>query len=64
MEFLRAIEPFLIFKKEQAVVAIRWQLHRLTIPTVRGVNGRICAKAIDHEQDLKVALHLKALKHV
>jgi len=59
--FLRKIEPYLVFKKDQAIIAINWQEQRP--PVIRDKNGRIQAKrkrTIDF--DIKVSRLIKALK--
>lgn len=59
--FLRKIEPYLILKKAQAIIAINWQEQRP--PLVRDKRGRIQVKrkrTIDF--DIKVSHLIKALK--
>jgi hypothetical protein len=59
--FLRKIEPYLIFKKDQAIIAINWQEQRP--PLIRDRRGRIQIKRkrrIDF--DIKTSRLIKALK--
>jgi len=59
--FLRKIEPYLIFKKDQAIIAINWQEQRP--PLVRDKKGRIQTKRKRTvEFDIKVSRLIKALK--
>lgn len=60
--FLKQIEPYLISKKAQAILAINWQEQRP--PRIRDKKGRICVKRkriIDF--DIKVSRLVKALKY-
>ena len=62
VSFLRKIEPYLIFKKDQAIIAINWQKQRP--PRIRDERGRICVKrkrTVDF--DIKVSRLVKILKH-
>jgi len=59
--FLKKIEPYLIFKKDQAIIAINWQEQRPL--RIRDERGRICVKrkrTIDF--DVKVSCLVKTLK--
>ncbi len=59
--FLKKILPYLIFKKDQAIIAINWQEQRP--PRIRDERGRICVKrkrTVDF--DVKVSRLIKALK--
>ena len=60
--FLKQIESYLIFKKDQAIIAINWQEQRP--PRIRDKRGRICVKrkrTVD--SDIKVSRLVKALKY-
>ena len=60
--FLEAIMPYLLFKKDQAEIAIAWQKQRPK-PT-RDKQGRICVKRRRSvEFDIKVAKLVSLLKH-
>lgn len=59
--FLKKIEPYLIFKKDQAIIAINWQEQRPK--PIRDSRGRIQVKrkrTVDF--DVKVSRLVKALK--
>jgi len=59
--FLEKIVPSLIFKKDQAIIAINWQKQRPEI--IRDKRGRIQArKKSTIKLDVKVSSLLKALK--
>jgi hypothetical protein len=62
MEFLKVIEPHLILKREQALIAINFQENRQ--PVTRDSNGRI--RGLSEESILsyvKAAEQIKKLKH-
>lgn len=61
VSFLKKIEPYLVFKKDQAIVAINWQEQRPK--PIRDSRGRIQVKrkrTVDF--DVKVSRLVKALK--
>ena len=59
--FLRKIRPYLISKKDQAIIAINWQEQRP--PLIRDKKGRIQMKRKRTvEFDIKVSRLIKALK--
>lgn len=60
--FLQKIKPYLIFKKDQAIIAINWQKQRPK--PIRDNRGRIQVRrkrTVDF--DIKVSRLMKALKH-
>ena len=59
--FLRQIEPFLVLKREQAQLAIAWQVQR-PLPS-RDMLGRMKPYSVDYGFDAKVSKLLKELKH-
>lgn len=61
-EFLKAIQPHLRLKSDQAELALAWWEERKKIPCKRGANGKLLPKEINHDQDKEVADLLKALK--
>jgi hypothetical protein len=61
VKFLEDICPYLILKKEQAIISINWQKHRPE--RIRDKNGRICLKRKpDIEKDIMIAEKVKELK--
>lgn len=62
VKFLKDIYPYLILKKEQAIISINWQEQRPK--RIRDKNGRICLKRNqDIEKDILIAEKIKALKN-